>query len=99
MIDINDSRDYDEESFNELLAEERRKVPAYSGLSAFAGANALGQLGTPVHRTSDAIVTDAARADEARELTDPIEFLKQEYEGRRLFRFILTHPDLDHMRG
>jgi hypothetical protein len=27
MIDINNSQDYDEESFNELLAEERRKVP------------------------------------------------------------------------
>jgi beta-lactamase superfamily II metal-dependent hydrolase len=34
-----------------------------------------------------------------RELTDPIEFLKRNYSGRRIWRFILTHPDLDHMRG
>jgi competence protein ComEC len=34
-----------------------------------------------------------------RELTNPIEFLKGRYPGERLWRFILTHPDLDHMRG
>jgi beta-lactamase superfamily II metal-dependent hydrolase len=34
-----------------------------------------------------------------RELTDPIEFLKTTYPGETPFRFILTHPDLDHMRG
>lgn len=33
------------------------------------------------------------------ELTDPIEFLKRRYPNRRPWRFILTHPDLDHMRG
>jgi hypothetical protein len=33
MIDINNCQDYDEESFKELLAEERRKVSGYSGLS------------------------------------------------------------------
>jgi competence protein ComEC len=34
-----------------------------------------------------------------RELTDPIEFMKRRYPNRSLWRFILTHPDLDHMRG
>ena len=109
MIDINNCQDYDEESFKELLAEERRKVSDYSGHSALAGANALGGrglLGTgpynplvaPAYRTSDTIVADAV-ADAVRELTDPIEFLKRNYPDRSLFRFILTHPDLDHMRG
>jgi competence protein ComEC len=45
-------------------------------------------------------LADAVALDEARrELTDPISFLQQRYPGRQLFRFILTHPDLDHMRG
>jgi competence protein ComEC len=39
------------------------------------------------------------RTDAATELTDPVEFLKSTYPARRLWRFILTHPDLDHMRG
>lgn len=33
------------------------------------------------------------------EPTDPVAFMKTHYPHRSLFRFILTHPDLDHMRG
>ena len=32
-------------------------------------------------------------------LVDPAEFLKAHFPGRSLFRFILTHPDMDHMSG
>ena len=32
-------------------------------------------------------------------LTDPVTFLQQNYPGRKIFRYIQTHPDLDHMRG
>ncbi len=32
-------------------------------------------------------------------LTDPIDFLKKEYPNKSIFRFILTHPDMDHMSG
>ena len=44
------------------------------------------------------VYADAVQ-DSKNELTDPIEFLKREYPGKSLSRFILTHPDLDHMRG
>ncbi|BAF60582.1 predicted hydrolase [Pelotomaculum thermopropionicum SI] len=33
------------------------------------------------------------------QLTNPIEFLKQQYPNNSIFRYIQTHPDLDHMRG
>ncbi len=33
------------------------------------------------------------------DLINPIEFLKRNYPGRDIFRYIQTHPDLDHMRG
>jgi beta-lactamase superfamily II metal-dependent hydrolase len=36
---------------------------------------------------------------EARELDCPITFFTSMFPGRSLFRFVLTHPDLDHMRG
>lgn len=45
---------------------------------------------------------EARRSVEAkgkRELTDPIEYMKRVFPGRSLWRFVLTHPDLDHMRG
>ncbi len=32
-------------------------------------------------------------------LTNPVEFLQRTYPGRPIFRYIQTHPDLDHMRG
>jgi competence protein ComEC len=32
-------------------------------------------------------------------LTNPIEFLKANYPGEEVFRYIQTHPDFDHLRG
>ena len=32
-------------------------------------------------------------------LQDPIDFLDKKYSGKDIFRFILTHPDMDHMSG
>ncbi|ALL68461.1 beta-lactamase domain protein [Paraburkholderia caribensis MBA4] len=40
-----------------------------------------------------------AEATAKRELTDPIAFLQKKFPNKRPFRFILTHPDMDHMRG
>lgn len=34
-----------------------------------------------------------------KELTDPIQYLQKRFPNRSLFRFILTHPDMDHMSG
>jgi competence protein ComEC len=113
MVDINTSQEYDRASFSELLAEEEKKrlcnplggFGADSGVSAvsntlFGGlggfgapaASGLGLLG-PLTAYGDAVT--AAK----RELVDPIAFIQQHYPGRRLWRFVLTHPDLDHMRG
>src|ERR1700730_18421342 len=109
MIDVNNSQDYDSESFQELLKEERQKAAAYySGLAPFAPTNALqgiGLLGDSSYNalsasyvSYDTIYADAAR-DSKKELTDAIEFLKRKYPGQSLFRLILTHPDLDHLLG
>lgn len=130
MIDINNSQDYDFDSFNDLVADKRRQIEAAHLDSAVLGAgpaNVLGGLVPPPARTGlggllspenvladrgfsssllglgalggyDAAYADAAQ-DAKGELTDPIAFLQREYPGRSLFRFVLTHPDLDHMRG
>jgi beta-lactamase superfamily II metal-dependent hydrolase len=42
---------------------------------------------------------DNSRLDGDGELTDPVAYLKREFPNRSLFRFILTHPDMDHMSG
>lgn len=43
---------------------------------------------------------DNSRIDDENEtLQDPIKFLDDYYPGEPVFRFILTHPDMDHMSG
>jgi competence protein ComEC len=53
----------------------------------------LGLLGSTIS------LIEQARTDAAKEITDPIAFMQKEYNGKGLWRFVLTHSDLDHMRG
>ena len=110
MIDANNSQDFDPETFAEELEEERKKQRnALSGGFSGGGLGGLGGfggsggslLGGLAGSGGFGILSEyAAVADRAkRELTDPIEFLKRTYPNETLWRFILTHPDLDHMRG
>ena len=110
MIDVNNSQDFDPETFAEELEEERKKQRnalsggfsggGLGGLGGFGGSGG-GLLGGLAGSGGFGISSEyAAVADRAkRELTDPIEFLKRTYPNETLWRFILTHPDLDHMRG
>lgn len=52
-------------------------------------------LGLLAYIAAEARIKEVANS----ELTDPIEFLKAHYPNETPFRFILTHADLDHMRG
>jgi competence protein ComEC len=81
---INNSQDYDADTLREKANDELRK--SY-GITA---------SGSPM---MEAIAKDEIAKRAKRELTDPIEFMKRTYPGRRLWRYIQTHPDLDHMRG
>lgn len=42
---------------------------------------------------------DSSRVTEDNPLTDPIEYYQQQFGTKSLFRFVLTHPDMDHMSG
>jgi competence protein ComEC len=106
MIDVNNSQDFDPETFAEELEKERRihaitRALSSGGLGGFGGSGG-GLLGGLAGSGgfSDILKEYAAVAERAkRELTDPIKFLKRTYPNEVLWRFILTHPDLDHMRG
>jgi beta-lactamase superfamily II metal-dependent hydrolase len=145
MIDINNSQNYDQQSFNELLAEEVKKhqnlfvgasglrnvttadmllggfqyspATGTSGLSGLATFGSLFGGSPPAPATRNLSLSDLAilnsllrqpqsqpgyreALEKAKtELTDPIAFMHQNYPGQALWRFVLTHPDLDHMRG
>jgi competence protein ComEC len=105
MIDINNSQDYDSETFGEVLAEQREKERTQqlaNALTAIGGNPLIGipTLANPFGPTPNVLGELTAAMETAKkEITDPVAFLQKHYSGRRLWRFIQTHPDLDHMRG
>ena len=42
---------------------------------------------------------DNSRVETDNPLQDPIEFLEDNYPTESIFRFVLTHPDMDHLSG
>src|ERR1700730_4748655 len=100
MIDINNSQEYDTESFGEVLAEEREKERAreMAGALTLLGGNPLSGLANPAPTNILAQLTHAMETVK-KEITDPVAFMQKHHPGRGLWRFIVTHPDLDHMRG
>jgi hypothetical protein len=108
MIDINNSQEFDAETFAKELAEEQRKLSTnalanalgspYRGLASSTLLGSVGSL-SPYQGLGMLSGYSEVWTRAKRELTDPIEFIKKTCPGRRPWRFILTHPDLDHMRG
>lgn len=95
MVDINNSQSYDDETKQALVREEvARLTPAIPvlGSAPWAAPPLL-----VAERRLAAWNQIEARAK--RELTDPVEYMQRKLRGRSLHRFVLTHPDLDHMRG
>jgi competence protein ComEC len=132
MIDVNNSQEYDSDTFGDVLAEQREKERARGlgwalsvlGGDPLTGFSGLGRLGAATSPTAglgglfaatatpgvgSGILSDPppnflseftqAMETVKGEVTDPVAFMQKHYSGRRLWRFILTHPDLDHMRG
>ncbi len=53
----------------------------------------------PSGRLSIVDIDNSHIQDEDDVLTDPIKFINEKYYGKSIWRFILTHPDMDHMTG
>jgi len=53
----------------------------------------------PSERLSMIDIYDLGTQDASNGLQDPVAFLVSNYPGRPLFRYIQTHPDMDHMSG
>ncbi len=69
--------------------------PSYAG--AFAG---LGGGPMPLSSLLSQKTEAEKKLQEAKDkLTSPIDYLKANFTGRPIFRYIQTHPDMDHMTG
>ena len=87
MIDVNNAQEYDKDTVSSLVTEAASTI-------AFQDTASVRSFSSILDEASSQVVARAKR-----ELTDPIQYVKENFPGRKLWRFVLTHPDLDHMRG
>lgn len=88
MIDINNGQTYDPDSERELAEAKVIRRSVLTERQLFA--NRIG---------ASFSAQQIASGGYAAELTDPVAYFKTHFPGQSIFRFILTHPDLDHLRG
>jgi competence protein ComEC len=104
VIDINNCKTLARET--EAQLKKKYESERHSSLvnSMYSGAaQALGGGMQSVPTMSD-VIRDMALAEQKltaakNKLTNPIDYLKRHFPGRSIFRYIQTHPDLDHMAG
>lgn len=87
MIDINNGTELDNDSTEAVLKAYSRNPQDY--MQKFIKWKVRGAQTMKI----------LAEAGYEIELTNPIEFLNENYPGQPIFRYIQTHPDFDHMRG
>lgn len=85
VIDVNNGDDLDDESLDEVTAAIGVSTTLLKHVAACFGTQPL----TFLHDRKFYTI----------QLTNPIDFLGSTYHGRPIFRYVQTHPDLDHMRG
>jgi len=105
VIDINNGTELDLESSEELakayglpiaaaLERVRHELHSYNNRSPFI-TRVRQSIPAYERQTLDELIRKGYNI----ELTNPIEFLHENYPSSDVFRYIQTHPDLDHMRG
>jgi len=87
MIDINNGDDLDFDSARQIGSTLRPGNPL----------NELELMAARLARYSHSRLLAEYGYDIS--LTNPVAFLRARYPGRPIFRYIQSHPDLDHMRG
>ena len=56
-------------------------------------------IGFPSGRLTVVDIDNSLIDDKDDVLQDPLEFLDRQYPQHAIFRFVLTHPDMDHISG
>lgn len=99
IIDINNCKTLSKESESEI---KNKYQPASSNPFLAAAQSTLSGPQPPmdIMATLRRMAAAEARLKEAKDkLTNPIDYLKAKFAGRAIFRYIQTHPDMDHMAG
>lgn len=84
MIDINDSNVLDEESKAELTEYEKSQSQISALYTALYPLGISGQISLKSYEDL---------------LVDPVDYFAKKFPQQSIFRFIATHPDMDHLSG
>lgn len=84
VIDLNNCESLDETTESEIV-----KGMSIREVAAFIASRQFG--------LSDRVALE--KAGYSIPLTNPVEFLAKRLGGKSIFRYVQTHPDMDHMRG
>jgi competence protein ComEC len=100
VIDINNCKTLGKESTEEL---RRRYTPQHSEpiLAPMYGgtSQASGGYGSLYRVLAEMAIAEQKLKAARDKLTNPIDYVKARFTGRSIFRYIQTHPDMDHMAG
>ena len=105
VVDINNCKTLAKESEQELKNKYKPAAPApYPFLMRPYGAAGSVLGGIQPSPNIAAMLAQMAEAErklqEAKDrITSPIDYLNAWFPGRSIFRYIQTHPDMDHMAG
>ncbi len=84
VIDLNNCLELDRETLKEVSQYYWPRNPTLAEMAYSSGINTSGMVKEAGYNIG---------------LTNPIEFLLQNYPNKNIFRYIQTHPNLDHMSG
>jgi competence protein ComEC len=103
VMDINNCKSFGKESEAELRKRYTPKPPNPLLSPGFRlPSRPAGPIGGPAQSVS--LLAEMMEAErklqEAKDhLTNPIDYFKAKFAGRSIFRYIQSHPDMDHMAG
>jgi competence protein ComEC len=104
VIDINNGVELDLEST--LALAKAYKLPIFSQLDeihrdrrSFINRLGVSKARQFVTATERQALDELVRKGYDIKLTNPVDFISQRYKSKTIFRYIQTHPDLDHMGG
>ena len=100
VIDINNCKTLGKESTEELRRRYTPQQPNPILAATYGGAaQALGGPGSLYRALAEMAIAEQKLQAARDKLTNPIDYLKARFAGRSIFRYIQTHPDMDHMAG
>jgi len=108
VMDINNCKALGKDSEAELRRKYTPKPNPWITAAASAGLGgapfrSIGQPTSAISvlaRAASRLAEENRKLQEAKDrLTDPIDYFKANFAGRPIFRYIQSHPDMDHMAG